>query len=264
MTTSCDIPESTPTGPLNDVVTEPSGTHEGQPGERESDPELDPWVPMLSQLHKVLIEPIVEFLPNKDENSPRVTFIPQDFLLKVPFAALQGDARDHYMMEDFVISTSPAIHFLELAGASRESAEQATEPLELSLVAVGNPIMPFEKLPQLPSVQLEVCMISEIIKSPKSEVLIGTRAKKKDVMKAMPNHKILHFATHAIIDDADSHGDFSMKGLIILTKSGVECNGILSAEEVRGMELRAELVVLSCCDTGLGKVTGDGVLGEFF
>jgi len=217
---------------------------------------------MLSQLYKVLIEPIVEFLPSKDDN-PRVTFIPQDFLLKVPFAALQGDARDHYIMEDFVISTSPAIHFLELACASRESPKHTTAPSELSLLAVGNPTMPLEELPQLPSAQREVRMIKEIINSPESQVLIGSRAKKKVVMAAMPKHKILHFATHAIIDDTDSHGDFSMKGLIFLAKSGLECNGILTAEEVRGMELNAELVVLSCCKTGLGKVTGDGVLGKF-
>lgn len=262
VTATDDVSEGTVPGPFNDVVTEPSGTHSREHDERESDPELDPWRPMLSQLHKVLVEPIVEFLPPKDEN-PRLTFIPQDFLLKVPFSALQGDAGDHYIMEDFVISTSPAIHFLELACASRESAKHTTAPLELSLLAVGNPIMPFEELPQLPSAQREVRMINEIINSPESQVLIGSRAKKKDVMAAMPKHKILHFATHAIIDDVDSHGDFSMKGLIVLAKSGLECNGILTAEEVRGMELNAELVVLSCCDTGLGKVTGDGVLGEF-
>ena len=264
LTTSCDVSEGTPPGPITHVVTELFGTHsKEQNDERQSDPELDPWRPMLSQLHEVLIEPIVEFLPTKDEN-PRVTFIPQGFLLKVPFAALQGDARDHYIMQDFVISTSPAIHFLELACASRESAEHTTPPLELSLLAVGNPIMPFEELPQLPSAEHEVRMINEIINSPDSEVLIGERAKKSDVIRAMPKHNILHFATHAIIDDTDSHGDFSMKGLIFLAKSGLECNGTLTAEEVRGMELNAELVVLSCCDTGLGKVTGDGVLGEFF
>ena len=262
VTASDDISEATVPGPFNDVVSEPSGTHSREHDERESDPELDPWRPMLSQLHKVLMEPIVKFLPPKDEN-PRVTFIPQDFLLKVPFAALQGNARDPYIMEDFVISTSPAIHFLELACASRESAKHATAPLELSLLAVGNPTMPFEDLPQLPSAQREVRMINEIIDSPESQVLIGSRAKKKDVMAAMPKHKLLHFATHAVIDDADSHGDFSMQGLIVLAKSGLECNGILTAEEVRGMELNAELVVLSCCETGLGKVTGDGVLGEF-
>ena len=257
-----DVSEATVPGPFNDIVSEPSGTHSREHDGRESDPELDPWRPMLSQLHKVLIEPIVQFLPPKDEN-PRVTFIPQDFLLKVPFAALQGDARDHYIMEDFVISTSPAIHFLELACASRESPKHITAPFELSLLAVGNPTMPFEEFPQLPSAQREVRMINEIINSLESQVFIGSRAKKMDVIAAMPKHKILHFATHAFIDDADSHGDFSMKGLIVLAKSGLQCNGILTAEEVRGMELNAELVVLSCCDTGLGKVTGDGVLGEF-
>ena len=259
---SDDVSEDKLSGPLNDVLTEPLVTHVKEPNdERQRDPELDPWRPMLSQLHKVLIEPIMDFLPKKGENQ-RVTFIPQDFLFKVPFAALQGNARDHYFMEDFIISTSPAIHFLELACASRETAEQTTAPLELSLFAVGNPIMPFKELPQLPSAQREVRMINKIINSPGSEILIGSQAKKTEVMRAMPKHKILHFATHAIIDDADSHGDFGMKGLIVLAKSGLECNGILTAEEVRGMELNAELVVLSCCDTGLGKVTGDGVLGK--
>ena len=261
VTASDDVSEASVPGPFNDVAFEPSCTHSREHDVRESDPELDPWRPMLSQLHKVLIEPIVEFLPSKDEN-PRITFIPQDFLLKVPFAALQGHAGDHYIMEDFVISSSPAIHFLELACASRESPKHTTVPFELSLLAVGNPTMPFE-LPQLPAAQREVRMINEIINSPESQVLIGSRAKKKDVMAAMPKHKVLHFATHAIIDDTDSHGDFSMKGLIVLAKSGLDCNGILTAEEVRGMELNAELVVLSCCQTGLGKVTGDGVLGKF-
>ena len=249
-------------GPLNDVITKPLGAHSKvHKKEPKSDPELDPWIPMLSQLHKILIEPIMDFLPKKDE-SQRVTFIPQDFLLKVPFAALQSDVSGHYFIEDFIISTSPAIHFLDLACASCETAEKNTAPPELSLLAVGNPIMPFEELPQLPSAEREVHMITETINSPMSEILIGSQAKKAVVMEAMPKYKILHFATHAIIDNEDSHGDFSMRGLIVLAKSGPECNGILTAEEVRGLELNAELVVLSCCETGLGKVTGDGILGE--
>jgi len=179
-------------------------------------------------------------------------------LLKVPFSALQGATEQRYVIEDFVISTSPSIHFLELAfSVSREK----NTALDFSLLAVGNPKMPFEELPQLPSAQHEVRMISEIVNSEDSEVFIGARATKENVVAAMPKHDILHFATHAVIDDSDSHGDFNMKGLIVLAKSGNECNGLLTAEEVRRMDLKAGLVVLSCCDTGLGKVTGDGVLG---
>ena len=105
-------------------------------------------------------------------------------------------------------------------------------------------------------------MVIQIIHSSDSELFIGAQAKKRDVVAAMPKHSILHFATHALLDEVDSHGDFSMKGLVLLCKSGNDCDGLLTAEEVRDIKLNAELVVLSCCETGLGKVTGDGVLGE--
>ncbi|XP_029195923.2 tetratricopeptide repeat protein 28-like [Acropora millepora] len=220
----------------------------------QDDPEL--IRPMLNQLHKVLIEPIAQFLPREGQ-SRRVTFIPQDFLLKVPFAALQEAPDYRYLFEDFIISTSPAIHFLNLAGDSPRRPEQNTS--SLSVLAVG---MPFEGLRgELKFAEPEARMVSQIIDSSDSELFIGDQAKKRDVVAAMPKHSILHFATHARLDEVDSHGDFSMKGLVFLSKSGNDCDGRLTAEEVSHLKLKAELVVLSCCETGLGKVTGDGVLG---
>lgn len=224
----------------------------------QDDPELIQWRPMLNQLHKVLIEPIAQFLPREDQ-SRRVTFIPQDFLLKVPFAALQEAPDYRYLFEDFIISTSPAIHFLNLADDSPRRPEQNTS--SLSVLAVGNPVMPLKGLRELKFAASEARMVSQIIDSSDSELFIGAQAKKRDVVAAMPKHPILHFATHGLLDNVDSHGDFSMKGLVFLSKSGNDCDGRLTAEEVRDIKLDAELVVLSCCETGLGKVTGDGVLG---
>ena len=253
-----DAPNSNVTGVS--VSTDPPPTTQETRNELNNDPVLAPWQPMLCQLHKILIAPIANVLPREDKKT-RIIFIPQDFLLKVPFAALQEDANHPYLMENYVISTSPSIHLLELSSAICKSSEDNAS-LELSLLAVGNPKMPFERHLQLPFAEREVHLISEIINSEASDVLTREKAKKRNVVAAMPKHKILHFATHAVVENADSHGDFRMPGFIVLAKSDTKCYGILTAEEIREMKLNAELVVLSCCETGLGKVTGDGILGE--
>ncbi|CAH3030729.1 unnamed protein product [Porites evermanni] len=238
---------------------DPPPTTQETRNDLNNDPVLAPWQPMLCQLYKILIAPIANVLPREDKKT-RIIFIPQDFLLKVPFAALREDANHPYLMENYVISTSPSIHLLELSSAICKSSEDNAS-LELSLLAVGNPKMPFERYLQLPFAEREVHLISKIINSEASDVLTGEKATKRNVVAAMPKHKILHFATHAVVENADSHGDFSMPGFIVLAKSDSNCDGILKAEEVREMKLNAELVVLSCCETGLGKVTGDGILG---
>ena len=258
LTRGNDAPNSNVTGAS--VSTDPPPTTQETRNDLNNDPVLAPWQPMLCQLHKILIAPIANVLPREDKKT-RIIFIPQDFLLKVPFAALQEDANHPYLMENYVISTSPSIHLLELSSAICKSSEDNAS-LELSLLAVGNPKMPFERYLQLPFAEREVHLISKIINSEASDVLTGEKAKKRNVIAAMPKHTILHFATHAVVENVDSHGDFSMPGFIVLAKSDSNCDGILKAEEVREMKLNAELVVLSCCETGLGKVTGDGILGE--
>ena len=258
LTRGNDAPNSNMTGVS--VSTDPPPTTQETRNDLNNDPVLAPWQPMLYQLHKILIAPIAKFLPREDKKK-RIIFIPQDFLLKVPFAALRKDAKHPYLMQNYVISTSPSIHLLELSSAICKSPEDNAS-LELSLLAVGNPKMPFERYLQLPFAEREVHLISKIINSEASDVLTGEKAKKRNVIAAMPKHTILHFATHAVVENVDSHGDFSMPGFIVLAKSDSNCDGILKAEEVREMKLNAELVVLSCCETGLGKVTGDGILGE--
>lgn len=51
-----------------------------------------------------------------------------------------------------------------------------------------------------------------------------------------------------------------MPGAIALAPSGND-NGLLSSSEIFNLKLNADLVVLSACDTGRGKITGDGVIG---
>ena len=53
-----------------------------------------------------------------------------------------------------------------------------------------------------------------------------------------------------------SRGDFSMRGFLVLARSNETCTGLLTAEDIKAQHLKAELAVLSCCQTGMGQVTG--------
>jgi CHAT domain-containing protein len=73
----------------------------------------------------------------------------------------------------------------------------------------------------------------------------------------MPKAKLVHLATHGLLDDVTG---FGIPGAIALAPANND-NGLLSASDILNLTLQAELVVLSACDTGQGKLTGDGVVG---
>src|SRR5262249_22873782 len=73
-------------------------------------------------------------------------------------------------------------------------------------------------------------------------------------------YRILHFATHALFNDQRTE----LSGLVLslVNEKGEPRNGFLSLPEVFNLNLSADLVVLSACQTGLGKdVRGEGLVG---
>jgi CHAT domain-containing protein len=73
-----------------------------------------------------------------------------------------------------------------------------------------------------------------------------------------PRNSWLHFATHGLIRD-----DMPLDSMLVLGADGkdADADGRWTAREILDLDLDAELVVLSGCDTGRGRITGDGVLG---
>ncbi|MEP0882168.1 CHAT domain-containing protein [Trichocoleus sp. ST-U3] len=213
----------------------------------------------LQQLHQLLIEPIAEELP-VDPNA-RVIFIPQDALFLAPFPALQ-DASGKYLIEKHTILTAPSIQMLDLTHqrTKRVLGDTRTFSSKNALI-VGNPTMPkvvlkpgepAEQLSNLSGAEQEA---KEIAKLLKTQAITGKQATKAAIAQALPSARIIHLATHGIFDDIQG-----LNSAIALAPSGSD-EGLLTAAEILNLKLNAELVVLSACDTGRGKITGDGVIG---
>ncbi len=201
----------------------------------------------LKQLYKLLIEPIAKDLPTNPESE--VIILPQRELFLVPFAALQ-DAQEKYLIEKHTLTIAPSIQVLGLTNTKR--SQHSGKP-----VVVGNPIMPTDyknqagepvALANLPGSEAEAKTVAEILQV---APLIGKAADKQQVVKFLQDSPIVHLATHGLLGTLK--GD--IPGAIVLT------NGFLTASEIFDMQLQADLVVLSACDTGRGDLTGDGVVG---
>ncbi|HEY9823535.1 MAG TPA: CHAT domain-containing protein, partial [Candidatus Sericytochromatia bacterium] len=208
----------------------------------------------LQKLHQLLIQPIAQFLPT-DPNE-RVIFIPQNELFLVPFPALQ-DASGKYLVEKHTILTAPAIQVLQLTREKRRSVSGS------DVLVVGNPTMPSitpqmggtpQQLPSLPGAEKEALAIANLLNT---KPLTGNLATKQAIEQQMPKARIIHLATHGLLDDFKGLG---VPGAIALAPEGND-DGLLTSSEIFDLKLNAELVVLSACDTGRGTITGDGVIG---
>jgi CHAT domain-containing protein/Tfp pilus assembly protein PilF len=76
---------------------------------------------------------------------------------------------------------------------------------------------------------------------------------------ALAKYRIVHFATHGIIDDR--HPELSGLVLSLVNKQGKPQDGFLKLQDIYSMRLPVDLVVLSGCETGLGEqISGEGLL----
>lgn len=212
---------------------------------------------LAKQLYKLLIAPAESKLTKSDS----AIIIPDQQLWELPFQALE-DSSGRYFLEAHAVSYAPSLSALS-------QIMRSIQPGIPKLLALGNPLLSDETnelvdtsmradLAQLPEAEKEVMELADLYGN-QSKIYVGAQAR-EDVLKAEAGKfSVIHIAAHGIFNDVDP-----MYSHIALSKEKGSDNedGLLEPWEILDLDLKAEMVVLSACETARGKIsTGEGIIG---
>ena len=191
--------------------------------------------------YDAVIGPIVDLLGSQDDE---LVIVSEGALCFTPWAAV---------IESIKIRTVPSLTSYKLISSVPEGYHKKTGAL-----LVGNPCLNQLKKPppDLPCAQEEAEMIATILNT---RPLTGRQATKAEVMKQMSSVGLIHIA---------AHGNKRTGKIALSPNPGwtsqfpKEDDFILKMSDVQTANLRARLVVLSCCHSGRGRILkGEGVVG---
>lgn len=204
----------------------------------------------LQELYRLFIQPCAEYLPKAEKSV--VTIVPHGPMFLIPFAALTAPDGS-FFVEKHTLSYIPAIGVFR----ATQKLQAANAPEKNRLLAFGNPITKaISFLGALPYAEKEVKEIAQIFGPENSLVKIGQDANKKMFCDLSSQYSDIHLATHGLIDEENP-----MQSSLVLAPTAYD-DGLLTVKDILCLkELKARLVVLSACQTGRGKITGDGVVG---
>lgn len=118
------------------------------------------------------------------------------------------------------------------------------------------------KLVPLPGTQKEAFSIRDAVPPPgRTETFLGFEASRATVLKLQDGaFQVIHFATHGDLDA--EHPELSSIVLSMHDADGGALDGYLRLHDIYNLKLPAELVVLSACQTGMGRIIkGEGLVG---
>jgi len=190
-------------------------------------------------LYRRLLEPA-----RAEIRGDRLVIVPHGVLHYLPFTALRSGA-DRWVAEDFALSTLPS------ASVLRYLSDKGAGAPARALV-VGNPDLGAELA--LPWAEREARMVGQRERG--ATVLLRGDATEAQVKKLIETVGLVHLATHGDLSESEP-----LSSAVLLVPGGGE-DGRLEVREVFGLDLHARLVVLSACETGLGKLSrGDELVG---
>jgi CHAT domain-containing protein len=190
-------------------------------------------------LYDRLIRPLVGEIRGE-----KLTISPHGVLHYLPFGALSDG--DQFLIDHFSVRLIPSAGTLAYIKTDRPAKAG-------KLLALGNPDLGNARF-DLPNAQVEAVSVAALF--PESRALVRGDASKTAIKELGNGFSILHFATHGKFnaDDPLASGLYLAKGN--------ETDGVLTVGDLYTLRWDADLITLSACETGLGKVaSGDDVIG---
>ena len=191
-------------------------------------------------LYQKLLGPVRQMIRGK-----QLVIVPHDVLHYLPFTALRTPD-GQWLVEEHTISTVPSASVLKFLVDKGAHASDR-------ILAVGNPDLGPGLA--LRYAEREVRTIGEKFPAT-STVLTRAEASESRVKRQLGQAGLLHFAVHGELSETDP-----MASALLLAPGDGE-DGRFEVRELFSTELSARLVVLSACETGLGKLSrGDELVG---
>jgi CHAT domain-containing protein len=207
-----------------------------------------------------------------------LVYLPFETLVRMNPATSKKNVASDYLVDRFIISYAPSAS--ALAAMKATTKQTTTQPK--GIIAFGDPVYTelmssastaggtnkgkanqltergFE-LRQLPYTRTEVNAITSMFSTSERRAYLGAEAQEERVKtEDLSGYRYVHFAAHGMIDE--NHPARSAIVLSVLNDSKED--GALQMSEVMRLKLNADLVTLSACRTGLGKLlNGEGMIG---
>jgi len=230
----------------------------------------------LKDLHDILFKPVTDSIAIPEETD--LIIVPDGILYYIPFEVLMCNRNNEGIGSDYIINFYN-ISYVPSASTLDPALKKDNKEISGIYLGFGNPLfgeVPAEEtftdevatgfmvlqgydLIPLPDTEKQVKNIEDLF-SPigESNSYIKSEATEEKVKLESSSYKYLLFATHGLLDEEKP----MESSLAFSSSSRPDEDGFLKAKEIINMEINSDLVVLSACETGLGKIkSGEGVVG---
>ena len=201
-------------------------------------------------VYKMIIAPVADYL-----DEPEIIIVPDRLFYKVPFAALE-DESGKCLSESFRIRIVPSLTTLKLIQDSPADYHSQSGVLIVGDPAVGEVLYKeiLQRVKRLPFANKEAEMIGKLFGT---QPLLGKQATKEAVLQNIHSVSLIHFACHGNAE----RGEIVLAPPPLTDRTPQEEDYLLTMENISKVQLRAKLVVLSCCHSAKGQISAEGVVG---